>query len=81
MLNIFVDAGADLNVDEDFAPPIIFSVDAGNAAHVEKMLRLGANPNFEHADTHLSHRKISPFFFPPSTEAAGTNRMTPKNVC
>lgn len=56
MLNIFVDAGADLNVGEDFAPPIIFAVDTGNAALVEKMLRLGANPNFEHADKHLRLR-------------------------
>lgn len=56
MLNIFVDAGADLNVGENFAPPIIFAVDAGNAALVEKMLRLGANPNFEHADAHLRLR-------------------------
>lgn len=56
MLNIFVDAGANLNVGEDIAPPIIFAVDTGNAALVEKMLRLGANPNFEHADTHLRLR-------------------------
>lgn len=56
MLNIFVDAGANLNVGEDFAPPIIFAVDAGNAALVEKMLRLGANPNFEHTDKHLRLR-------------------------
>lgn len=56
MLNIFVEAGADMDVGESTATPLVRAVENGNAELVEKMLRLGANPNFEHDDPNLRLR-------------------------
>ena len=56
IVNLLVDAGTCVDVGSDKMPPLVRAVCLGNADLVEKMLRLGANPNFEYCETNLRLR-------------------------